>query len=492
MAESTTPGGTPTASGATAPSTTTPAVPPPIEAQETGPVSEQEVGAIPATGRPAEAAPTGPIGTSEELATGEATPKTATPLIAAAAATAVQQAQPAKAAPTQQVAQRITQAISLGLATLPSNAGEWAQLVDTFSSAGGEDELQAAEEQAAGGSTKTPTAATSTGSTQGTGQGPTGLAKFLGAIRQHESGGDYTAYNAGGGASGAYQFIQSTWDSEAAAAGYGQYAGKPAGTAPPSVQDAVAAHMATGYWNQYHTWADVAESWYTPSAVGKDVVPAPTAGNTESVTAYGQQIVQMMGQQPTQDAHAPLAGSTDSVVKIAQGQLGVPYQWGGESPGKDFDCSGLVQWVYKQAGVTLPRVAQTQYNATAKLAPTVKLQPGDLLFFGQGPNGVSHVGLYIGNGQMIDAPHTGADVRVDMVFPGLAQNPNGPPGKSSWGDYVGATRPNDPSGASTVPASVASTTPGASPLSPLLPANAPKFNAGQLYQYVLNNLETLT
>ena len=117
----------------------------------------------------------------------------------------------------------------------------------------------------------------------------------------------------------------------------------------------------------------------------------------------------------------------------ALAQVGTPYVWGGESPGVGFDCSGLVQAAYKVAGITLPRVAQNQYDETMKLAPDDPLEPGDLLFLGGGPSDVTHVGIYIGNGQMVDAPHTGADVRVESVptTPGAA-----------WGrdTFVGATQ----------------------------------------------------
>lgn len=334
------------------------------------------------------------------------------------------------------MAQTIAKAIQMGLTTAPSTTAQWAQLANFYATPGGRETVVSGETmQLATGKVQpgTSSSAPANGS---------GLNAFLAAIRQHESGGDYRAYNAGGGASGAYQFIQSTWSSEATAAGYGQYATRPAGTAPPTVQDAVAAHMAEGYWGQYHTWADVAESWYTPSSVGKNVVPAPTAGNTETVTGYGRQIVQMMGQMAQQDSGSPGAGNASSIVSIAKAQLGTPYVWGGETPTDPaaakpggFDCSGLVQWVFKQAGVTLPRVAQTQYDSTAKLPTGAQLQPGDLLFFGSGPSGISHVGIYVGNTQMIDAPHTGADVRIETYH---------------WGDFVGATRPTDPSGASTL------------------------------------------
>jgi cell wall-associated NlpC family hydrolase len=112
-------------------------------------------------------------------------------------------------------------------------------------------------------------------------------------------------------------------------------------------------------------------------------------------------------------------------VDWALAQVGTPYIWGGETPGVGFDCSGLVQAAYKVAGIALPRVAQDQFDATTKLEPDDPLQPGDLLFFGGGPNDVTHVGINVGNGQMVDAPHTRADVRVESY--------------GEWTDFVGAT-----------------------------------------------------
>jgi hypothetical protein len=119
------------------------------------------------------------------------------------------------------------------------------------------------------------------------------------------------------------------------------------------------------------------------------------------------------------------------IVADAETYLGTPYVWGGENPGTGFDCSGLVQWVYAQAGISLPRVAQDQYDAGPHLPAGATLYPGDLLFFGSGPSGVEHVGIYVGNGEMIDAPYTGAVVRFDRV----ADVPLG---------FVGATRPEIP------------------------------------------------
>lgn len=125
-------------------------------------------------------------------------------------------------------------------------------------------------------------------------------------------------------------------------------------------------------------------------------------------------------------------------VSWALSQIGTPYVWGGETPGVGFDCSGLVQAAYAVAGVALPRVAEDQYDATRKLTPGAALAPGDLVFFGGGPGSIEHVGLFVGvvNGQdvMVDAPHTGADVRAED-FPAT---PGAPFGSLL---FVGATRP---------------------------------------------------
>jgi peptidoglycan DL-endopeptidase CwlO len=96
-------------------------------------------------------------------------------------------------------------------------------------------------------------------------------------------------------------------------------------------------------------------------------------------------------------------------VAIAEQYLGVPYVWGGASP-SGFDCSGLVMYVYAQLGVSLPHNALMQYDALPHV-PTSALEPGDLVFF----YGFGHVGIYIGGGMMIHAPHTGTVVQIASV-----------------------------------------------------------------------------
>jgi len=108
----------------------------------------------------------------------------------------------------------------------------------------------------------------------------------------------------------------------------------------------------------------------------------------------------------------PTAGVDYSgVVSIAVQYLGVPYLWAGASP-SGFDCSGLVQYVFAQIGVSLAHNTVAQWNYPGAVSvPQNQLQPGDLVFF----NRLDHVGIYIGQGEFIDAPHTGAFVRIDSL-----------------------------------------------------------------------------
>jgi peptidoglycan DL-endopeptidase CwlO len=111
------------------------------------------------------------------------------------------------------------------------------------------------------------------------------------------------------------------------------------------------------------------------------------------------------------------------VVGIAMQYLGTPYVWGGAAPG-GFDCSGFVMFVYAQVGVYLPHHAADQYNYGTPISQS-DLEPGDLVFF----DGLGHVGIYIGGGQFVHAPHTGDVVKISSLA-------------DSWyaATYVGARR----------------------------------------------------
>ncbi|MFI2437273.1 NlpC/P60 family protein [Streptomyces sp. NPDC018693] len=115
---------------------------------------------------------------------------------------------------------------------------------------------------------------------------------------------------------------------------------------------------------------------------------------------------------PTQQA----AGA----IHYAQSKLGTPYLWGGNGTpehGGRFDCSGLTKAAYESVGITLPRVANDQYNAGPHPSRD-QLLPGDLVFFSPDPNNsraIDHVGIYVGGGYMIDAPRTGAVIRFDPI-----------------------------------------------------------------------------
>jgi cell wall-associated NlpC family hydrolase len=133
------------------------------------------------------------------------------------------------------------------------------------------------------------------------------------------------------------------------------------------------------------------------------------------------------------DANPDLDAPVAVAITFAASNLGAPYRWGGTGP-SGFDCSGLTLKAYAAAGITIPRVAQAQFDAGPTLPADAVPEPGDLVFFGSGPTDVSHVGLYLGGGDMIDAPHTGATVRIEPTPTSV--------GARFGGDlYVGATRP---------------------------------------------------
>lgn len=120
----------------------------------------------------------------------------------------------------------------------------------------------------------------------------------------------------------------------------------------------------------------------------------------------------------------PNTAAAATAIAYARARLGFPYLWGGTGP-TGYDCSGLVLMAYRSAGINLSRVSEQQISDGVAV-PRDQIQPGDLVFFDPGPAGPGHVGIALGNGQMIDAPHTGAVVRIESI--------------DTFGTYVGARR----------------------------------------------------
>ena len=225
------------------------------------------------------------------------------------------------------------------------------------------------------------------------------------------------------GAGGPMQFLASTWqlygldadgdgkadrwdpvDAVFSAANYLRAAG-----APNDIPAALYAYNhSRAYVEQVLAWADLYQQQgaHTAGSKGSTGAPPPAGGSAASSLA-------------------------EAAVAYALAQLGTPYRWGGEGAG-GFDCSGLVQAAYASAGLALPRVAQAQYDAGPSLPAGAALEPGDLVFFGASPSQVTHVGIVVGDGEMVDAPHTGAVVRIESY---------------AWSDYLGATRPAAAAGA---------------------------------------------
>lgn len=104
--------------------------------------------------------------------------------------------------------------------------------------------------------------------------------------------------------------------------------------------------------------------------------------------------------------------SSNAVIQTASKYLGVPYKWGGTSPKTGFDCSGLVQYVFRQHGIDLPRTSAEQARSGVRIRDLSSAQPGDLLFWHGTGGRPNHIGIYVGEGQMLEAPRTGLNVRV--------------------------------------------------------------------------------
>lgn len=162
---------------------------------------------------------------------------------------------------------------------------------------------------------------------------------------------------------------------------------------------------------------DTSVSAPTLTTVAETLTTVTETAYTEVDTAPKETVVQTPEPTPAPTATPqPVVGtiSGQTIVDTAMKYIGVPYRWAGTSPEEGFDCSGLVYYCFQQNGITVNRVAQSMYY-DGKAVNLNKLKPGDILLFGSSEYNIWHAGLYVGNGQFIHSPHSGASVRVESL-----------------------------------------------------------------------------
>ncbi|TNM69506.1 lytic transglycosylase [Streptomyces sp. NP160] len=139
--------------------------------------------------------------------------------------------------------------------------------------------------------------------------------------------------------------------------------------------------------------------------------PLAATGTATTSTTFAGQLALAQSQLDGQ-ASSSSAASGDDIVTDAKKYLGVPYVWGGTDPDKGLDCSGFTQLVMKENGITLPRTAAQQAKVGTEVPSLAQAQPGDLVVL----EGGSHIGIYVGDGQMIHAPKAGDVVKISKVW----------------------------------------------------------------------------
>jgi cell wall-associated NlpC family hydrolase len=158
----------------------------------------------------------------------------------------------------------------------------------------------------------------------------------------------------------------------------------------------------------------------TQLSTGRPAAPAVAATASTNSATFAQALTAATGATPATGASAaPAVPGTATGAAAAEGAkkyLGVPYVWGGTDPKTGLDCSGLVQRVYKDLGIDLPRVAVDQGNAGTTVPNLAAAKPGDLLVM----NGGAHIGIFMGNNQYIHAPAPGQNVRIENIPAGAA------------------------------------------------------------------------
>ncbi len=261
-----------------------------------------------------------------------------------------------------------------------------------------------------------------TGSAPVSGDGFT-IDAILYGVKMHESGGSYTIQNqSGSSASGAYQYLDSTWN------GYGGYSR--AMYAPPEVQDARARQDFAAAFSKYGNWDQAIMSHFGGPGFASDpsnfssIPGAPgynnPTGRTFLDSVYSKASSSPFSSASVSDNGPPPAGPTVSggqmgdALSAAYGMLGTPYVWGG-STSQGVDCSGLVYYAYNAAGIKIPRMRAIDYGKMGTSVTLDQAQPGDLIYTDNPNTTTDHIGIYVGNGQYIQAPTTGQNVAIINV-----------------------------------------------------------------------------
>lgn len=244
---------------------------------------------------------------------------------------------------------------------------------------------------------------------------PGGLQSFLAAIREHESGGNYTAKNPNSTASGAYQFLDSTWASEAKAAGYAQYANGRAADAPSQIQDAVAAYMAQNAFNgpAGGNWLKVADIWFLGHVASPSELNVAPPGNGGLTPAHYEQSIQILMQgassaAPTGTAAAGVAGQSSTAGYVNPFSTG---NWGlaRTDQGVDYIPKTDSPVVAIGNGVVVNSSMQSGWPGGAIIAYRLSDGPaaGQVVYVAEHLSGLLPTGTQITAGQQIATAHPG-------------------------------------------------------------------------------------
>lgn len=210
----------------------------------------------------------------------------------------------------------------------------------------------------------------------------------------------------------------------------------------------------TGGWNSWDQFGKNIKNWAwnSPGNWLNDIFGGTRSMIQNTGGGAGASVAQTR-QQTSKTSAMSTSGASSSAVRavdMAESQLGVPYVWGGEQPGVGFDCSGLVQWAYKQAGVNLPRTSEQQWASLKnKRVPKNNLQAGDIVFSAGSdgtPTNPGHEGMMVNSRQLIQAPQAGEDVQLIGYNPSAWIGAARPTGRGTFG--VSNTLPGNNVGAS--------------------------------------------